>query len=84
MSTARRIVVIGASAGGIDTLRSLLAQLPRHFAAPIGIVLHTSAESPGVMAEILGREARLPVTLAADGRRLQPGHAYVAPPTGIS
>jgi two-component system, chemotaxis family, protein-glutamate methylesterase/glutaminase len=80
MSTARRIVVIGASAGGIDALRSVLAALPPHFPAPICLVLHTSSEAPGLMADILERVARLPVSMAEDGCRLQPGHVYVAPP----
>jgi two-component system chemotaxis response regulator CheB len=80
MSNTRRIVVIGASAGGIDALRSLLARLPPHFPAPICIVLHTASEAPGLMAQILANSARLPVSLASDGCRLQPGHVYVAPP----
>jgi two-component system chemotaxis response regulator CheB len=80
MSTVRRIVVIGASAGGIDALRSLLAELPASFPAPICIVLHTSSEAPGLLAEILTRVSRLPVAMAVDGCRLQPGHVYVAPP----
>jgi len=80
MSTPRHIVVIGASAGGIDALRTLLAEVRPDFSAPICVVLHTSAESPGVLADILGRGARLPVTLAADNCRLQPGQVYVAPP----
>jgi two-component system chemotaxis response regulator CheB len=80
MSRPRQIVVIGASAGGIEALRALLAEVPSRFPAPICIVLHTSPESPGVVAEILGREARLAVTLATDHRFLQPAHVYVAPP----
>src|SRR5262245_27121319 len=80
MSTARRIVVMGASAGGIDALRTLLAEVPATFAAPICVVIHTSADSPGVMAGILGRGSHLPVSMAADYSRLQPGHVYVAAP----
>jgi two-component system, chemotaxis family, protein-glutamate methylesterase/glutaminase len=80
MSTHRRIVVIGASAGGIDALRSLLSELPPDFPVPIGIVIHTAAESPGVLAQIFQRWTRLHVTLAFDTCPLQPGHVYVAPP----
>ena len=80
MSSARRIVVVGASAGGIDALRTLLAGIPRTFPAAIAVVVHTSPESPGVMAEILGREAQVQVSLASDLCRLQNGHVYVAPP----
>jgi two-component system, chemotaxis family, protein-glutamate methylesterase/glutaminase len=73
-------VVIGASAGGIDALRSLLAELSSSFPAPICIVLHTSSEAPGLLAQILGRMARVSVSMAVDGCRLQPGRVYVAPP----
>lgn len=73
-------MVIGASAGGIEALRSVLAELPSDFPAPICIVLHISPQSPGVMAQILQRTARLPVSMAVEGCRLQPGHVYVAPP----
>jgi two-component system chemotaxis response regulator CheB len=80
MSTVRRIVVIGASAGGIDALRSLLAELPSSFPAPICIVLHTSSEAPGLLPQILERVARVSVSMAVDGCRVQPGQVYVAPP----
>jgi two-component system chemotaxis response regulator CheB len=80
MGIPRRIVVIGASAGGIDALRTLLAQLPPTFSTPVCIVLHLSAESPSVIAEILGRGTRRMVTLASEGCRLQPGQVYIAPP----
>jgi two-component system chemotaxis response regulator CheB len=80
MSTQRRIVVIGASAGGIDAIRSLLSPFSPDFPTPICVVIHTSAESPGVMAEIFDRYTRLAVALASDGCRLEPGHVYVAPP----
>src|SRR5262245_31721431 len=80
MSSARRIVVIGASAGGIEALRVLLAEIPPTFQASICVAIHTSAESPGVLADILGRKAQVPVTLDCDGCRLTSGHVYVAPP----
>lgn|SRR5262245_24181589 len=76
----RQIVVIGASSGGIDALRALVAALPADFPAPICIVVHTAPHSPGLLAEILNRVSRLSVEMADNGRRLQRGLVYVAPP----
>ena len=42
---SKRIVVIGASSGGIEALRNLVAELPGDFAAPICVVLHVAPES---------------------------------------
>jgi two-component system chemotaxis response regulator CheB len=79
-STSKHLIVIGASAGGIETLRALVADLPVDFVAPICVVQHSSSESPAILADLLGRAARLPTAFAATGMRLEPGHLYVAPP----
>jgi two-component system, chemotaxis family, protein-glutamate methylesterase/glutaminase len=77
---AKQIVVIGASAGGIDALRVLVAGLPADFPAPICIVMHTSPDSPRVLHEILTRAGRIPAVSARNPERLQGGRIYVAPP----
>jgi two-component system, chemotaxis family, protein-glutamate methylesterase/glutaminase len=74
------IVVIGASAGGLETLRELVAALPADFAAPICLVLHTSPQAPGVLDSILSRAGKLPASNARDRERLKAGHIYIAPP----
>jgi two-component system, chemotaxis family, protein-glutamate methylesterase/glutaminase len=76
----KQLVVIGASAGGIEALRTLVAGLPATFSAPICVVLHTSPQSPGVLDAILSRAGALQATNARDGERLAGGHIYVAPP----
>ena len=76
----KHLVVIGASAGGIETLRELVAGLPRDFPAAICVVLHSSPQSPGVLGAILTRAGSLPAHNARDRERLEPGHIYVAPP----
>jgi two-component system, chemotaxis family, protein-glutamate methylesterase/glutaminase len=78
--TSRHLVVIGASAGGIETLRELVGRLPSNFPAPIAIVLHTSPQSPGVLPGILTRAGHLTAQNARNGERLRGGHIYVAPP----
>lgn len=74
------IIVIGASAGGLEALRALAAGLPADFAAAVFVVLHTSPESPGLLPAILGRAGPLPAVAAEDGERLRTGRIYVAPP----
>lgn len=76
----QRLVVIGTSSGGIETLIELTRALPATFAAPIAIVMHTAPESPGILAEILSRHGTLVAEQAANGDRLQAGRIYVAPP----
>jgi two-component system chemotaxis response regulator CheB len=76
----KRIVVIGASAGGIESLRELVGTLPVDFPAAIAVVLHTSPQAPGVLHEILTRAGALQAISPRDGERLRPGHIYVAPP----
>jgi two-component system chemotaxis response regulator CheB len=77
---AERIVVIGASAGGVEALMKVAAALPRDFAAPVVIVLHIGAEGPSVLPQILERSGPLPVREASDGELLRPGTIYTAIP----
>jgi two-component system chemotaxis response regulator CheB len=73
------IVVVGASAGGIEALQTLLRGLPEGFPAAVFIVLHSSPNSPGVLAHIFNAAGPLPVKYAERGDRIEPGQVYVAP-----
>jgi two-component system, chemotaxis family, protein-glutamate methylesterase/glutaminase len=42
----RDVVVIGASAGGIDAVTELLSRLPGELPAVIGVVIHRGAIAP--------------------------------------
>ena len=77
---SQHLVVIGASAGGIETLRALAADLPADFPAPICVVLHMAAESPGVLPQILNRSGPLRAVQASSRMRISPGQIYTAPP----
>jgi two-component system chemotaxis response regulator CheB len=74
------LVVIGASAGGVQTLSRVVAGLPPDLPAAICIVLHVSPESPSALASILRRAGRLPCRAAQDGDELEAGQILVAPP----
>jgi two-component system, chemotaxis family, protein-glutamate methylesterase/glutaminase len=79
MST-RQLVVIGASSGGIEALRTVAAGLPPDFGAAICVVLHTSPDAPAALSAILNGAGPLPATFATDRSPLGKGQFYVAPP----
>jgi two-component system chemotaxis response regulator CheB len=76
----RDIVVIGASAGGIEALRQVCAGLPHDLPAAVFVVLHIPADAPSILPAILERSGTLPAAHAAHAARFEPGHIYVAPP----
>ena len=78
--TPPHVVVIGASAGGLDPLIAIVTELPRSLQACVLVVMHTSSNGTGVLPQILARASSLPVAFAEDGDELRPGHIYVARP----
>ena len=78
-SRGRDIVVVAASAGGIEALGGLLSRLPAAIPASLLVVLHVPAAGGKVLPRILGRAGPLPASAAADGEAPLPGHVYVAP-----
>ena len=78
--TLRDLVVIGASAGGVEALRSLVSGLPADLPAGVLIVLHLPPGGTSALAGILGAACPLPTTVAEHGAEIEPGHVYVAPP----
>jgi two-component system CheB/CheR fusion protein len=73
------LVVVGASAGGIDALSTLVATLPRDFPAPVVIAQHLDPGRPSHLAEILGRRSTLPVQVVTDQIPLENGVVFVVP-----
>jgi two-component system chemotaxis response regulator CheB len=74
------IIVIGASAGGVEALKELARDLSPDIPAPILVVLHTSPRSPSLMPDILNRAGPIPACHAEDGQLIGKGNIYVAPP----
>ena len=73
------IVVIGASAGGVEALSHVLATFPRDLRASVLVVLHL-ARGRSMLPEILSRAGPLPASHPKDGDRLEHGRVYVARP----
>ena len=78
--TQRDIVVIGASAGGIQALTTLVAGLPRDFLASVLVVVHIPPYVISRLPEILSRSGPLPAAHAQQGEAIEPGRIYIAPP----
>jgi len=76
----RDIVVIGASAGGVEALTALVRVLPADIGASIFVVLHMSAEQKSVLPRILSSAGKLPAKHARDGEPIISDRIYVAPP----
>jgi two-component system chemotaxis response regulator CheB len=75
-----RIIVIGASAGGIEALKDLVRQLPGDLPAAVFVVVHSPAQGPNLLASILDRCGPITALDAADGRPIRAGHIYVGLP----
>lgn len=74
-----RLIVIGASAGGVAALRALVSQLPPDLPAPVLVVLHVGAY-PSLLPSLLASAGPMSAGHAEDGQPLLPGRIYVAPP----
>ncbi|HSV10734.1 MAG TPA: chemotaxis protein CheB [Hanamia sp.] len=76
----RDIIVIGASAGGVEALTLLVKNLPEKINASIFIVLHIPPYSRSFLPQILGKVTSIPVSHPKDGEKIEQRHIYVAPP----
>lgn len=72
--------MIGASAGGVETLRRVVRGLPADLPAAVCVVLHLAPGSPSALAGILDRVGPLPCRRAINGDPLRSGQIVVAPP----
>jgi two-component system chemotaxis response regulator CheB len=76
----RDIIVIGASAGGVELLLDMAARLPRSLPAAVFIVLHTSPLHRSLLAELMDKRGQLPAYLPHHLDPIEHGRVYVAPP----
>ena len=79
-TTGHDIVVVGASAGGVEALRAIVSRLPEDLPAAVFVVLHVPAIATSVLPAILERAGDLPSAHAEDGAEIERGRIYVAPP----
>lgn len=72
-------LLIGASAGGVEALLSLLEELPADYRLPVVCLLHVPDRSDSLLADLLQRRLQLTAKEAEDKEYLRPGVVYVAP-----
>jgi len=74
------VVGIGASAGGVQALKQIFAQVPAASGMTSVVILHLSPDHDSKLAEILQTAARIPVTQVTERVQVEPDHIYVVPP----
>jgi two-component system chemotaxis response regulator CheB len=76
----RNIIVIGASAGGVEAVPRLLGSLPANIPASFFVTLHVPAFNESLMPMLISRSGALPAEHPRNGTPIRPGRVYVAPP----
>ncbi len=74
------VVLIGASAGGVEALGAILPQLPSAFRPALVAVMHLPPDRPSLLPEIFGPRCAIPVKEAEDKEPIAAGTIYFAPP----
>lgn len=80
VTDVRQVVVVGASAGGVEATTEVVRRLPGDVAAPVLVAVHVASGAPSALPGILQRASGLPARHPADGDALRNGVIYVAPP----
>ena len=75
----RGIVGIGASAGGLEALAELVAEIPERSGLAFVIVQHLSPDHPSIMHELLGSHTALQVRKIEHGMAVAPDTIFVIP-----
>ncbi len=71
------VVGLGASAGGLEALEQFFDRLPDDLGCAFVVIQHLSPEHKSLMAELLARHTRMPVSRVAEGVRPEPNHVYL-------
>src|SRR5690606_21642109 len=76
----RNIIVIGASAGGFEALKTIVQSLPPNLDASIFIVWHMGPDVRGILPDVLNKLNTIRAANARDNEPIETNHIYVAPP----
>jgi two-component system chemotaxis response regulator CheB len=79
ISAALKIIVIGASVGGVDAIRTIVGGLPENLNAAVFVTLHIGAHQ-SILPELLDQIGTMPASHAVQDEAIRAGHIFVAPP----
>ena len=74
-----KIIVIGASVGGVDAIRIIVAGLPENLDAAVFVTLHIGAHQ-SILPELLDKVGTMTASHAIENEKILTGHIFVAPP----
>ncbi len=74
------IIVIGASAGGMETIKKILSELPKNFSIPIVVVLHLMSGKESEIVKLLQNNCKIEIVEATINSKIEKGMAIFAPP----
>src|SRR5215471_8818592 len=77
------IVGVGASAGGVEALEGLFKAMPSNPGMAFVVITHLAPKRESMLPEILARDTRMPVLIAADDHAVERDHIYVAPADAV-
>ena len=77
------VVGVGASAGGLEALSSLLEAMPADCGFAVVIVHHADPHHESLMVDLLSKRTAMPVAFARNGVVVEPNHVYVIPPNSF-
>lgn len=78
------VVGVGASAGGLEALMTLLDGLPPESGMAFVVIQHLAPTHKSMLVEILARHTSMPVAQAIDGMQIEPNHVYIIPPKAVA
>lgn len=73
-------IVIGASAGGLFAMTSILKPLPATYPVPLIVVQHRAKDERSLLEEVLQQKCHIRIKQADEKEEIQPGFVYFAPP----
>jgi len=71
------VVCIGASAGGLEAIKTLFDHLPNNTGMAFIIVQHLSPDFVSLMPELLAKHTSMPISTASDKQKIQANHIYL-------
>ena len=74
------VVGLGASAGGLEALKTFFSKAPQETGMAFIVLMHLAPNQPTMLPELLQKVTDVPVTVTEDGQSLRPDHIYVIPP----